>query len=193
MKARNQLTALALCLLIFATCGYSQTGNEEEQQFERDYAVIAQFERVFTHEIAHSNDDYGIYIGRIGIEKWYADWWSLRFELQPFFYASSDTRPSLNALGFAVTWCAYFDKIGQLEPFFGAELGYSYWEEKFPIDAALEHNFTIEFTYGFSYSLDEHNDILFGARYWHLSNNNWGFRNPGVNGFSFFGGYRYVL
>jgi len=196
MKTNLLVAALAITamLVISPINSFSQDGEEDQESSSRRYtnAIVIQGERVFTQEIAHSNTDYGLMIGRIGIETWFDTWWSLRFEVEPVIYAFSDERENQTGMGFAVVWNAYFQDIGSLEPFFSAELGAASWEADFPTPASNDVNFTIAFSGGFTYKLDERNGIQFGARFWHLSNNNFGYRNPGINGPSIFVGYRWM-
>jgi opacity protein-like surface antigen len=77
------------------------------------------------------------------------------------------------------------------KPFFAAHAGVLVFTDRFPIDDARHLNFTGDFGGGIQYQLKPNRAIEFGYRYFHISNMNFGRRNPGYNANVFYIGYSF--
>jgi hypothetical protein len=77
----------------------------------------------------------------------------------------------------------------RLKPFVQMSAGFIFTRKPIPVPESPSYNFSGDFGGGLMYSLEKHQTINFGYRYFHISNMNIGEINPGYNANVFYVGY----
>jgi len=107
---------------------------------------------------------------------------------------NENLRVKSRALGFApIGFRIRFNSKKKLTPFISISGGILLFDKSIPNNLGKRLNFTADVGGGFEVNLEKNRSLVFGYKYYHISNAHRGLINPGFDNNIFFIGYRFFF